>query len=375
MRLSPTWFAALVMGLGACRATEPAPLSPMDLVPECHQAIADTLDPEHLDAAAVVVDLLHKHDAVLLGEHHADVAEIDFLVSVLNQIERPTALAMELIPRAAQNALNRALMAETLTDRSWPGIVGHKYWPAPLHVAEYSRILDAVRAARARGVDIQIIGLAPQCRLPPGGDSQHRAQAIRCFKERDDRMLDRLREVRVDLPAHTILVSAGWRHVSATRLPSSPRAMGMDLPAHWSIQRILLAGTEQALEDGRSRATCGGAPAAIAEAAGRPVFLSASQPTWGLSSCVEVEGESMEPLDKSFDAVIGLPAGAAPTPWDRYTFARVPAEDRTAWARTRASLMAKSWPDGGPEALERWAAQDVAKTAARQAARVVDCSL
>ena len=186
-------------------------------------------------------------------------------------------------------------------------------------------------------------------------------------------MLDRLRQIRVDLPEHTILVSAGWRHVSATRLPDAPRAMGMDLPAHWSSQRLLLAGTEQTLPDGTVRATCGGAPAAIAEAAGGPIFLPSGPAPWTLSDCVDTGQPVTRRLAASFDGVIGLPAGPAPTAWDRYAFARVPAEDRTTWARTRSSLMNEPWPGGSPEELERWAAQDVAAVAALQARRTVGC--
>lgn len=375
MRLPQTWIVSLAGMLVGCGSSEPAPALDPATLPECHRTIAATLSAADLDAASKIIELLHTHDAVLLGEHHADVAEIDFLVSVLHKLERPTVLAMELLPHAAQADINRALVTETLSDQAWPGIVGFKYWPAPLHVAEYSRVLDAVRAARARGVDVQIVGLAPQCRLPPNPRPAQRDTAIRCFKERDDRMLDRLRQIRVDLPKHTILVSAGWRHVSATRLPGAPRAMGMDLPAHWSSARVLLAGTEQSAGEGQARATCSGAPAAIAEAVGRPVYLSASQPTWSLSTCVALEGESMRPLDASFDAVIGLPAGPPPTPWDRYTFARVPAEDRTAWTRTRTSLMAQSWPGGSPEELERWAAQDLAQVTAQQTGRSTGCDL
>ena len=192
----------------------PAPALDPATLPECHRTIASTLSAADLDAASKIIELLHTHDAVLLGEHH-DVAEIDFL-SVLHKLERPTVLAMS--PAACCPGRDQS-GARTETFHQWPGIVGFKYWPAPLHVAEYSRVLDAVRAARARGVDVQIVGLAPQCRLPPNPRPAQRDAAIRCFKERDDRMLDRLRQIRVDLPKHTILVSAGWRHVSATRLP------------------------------------------------------------------------------------------------------------------------------------------------------------
>jgi len=363
--------------MGACRTSEPTSAASFDPVslPECHRAVARTLEPAQLDAVSIVVGLLAANDVVMLGEHHSDVAEIDFLVSVIEALDKPTVLAMELLPRAAQADINQALVAETLSEQAWPSIVGAKYWPAPLHVAEYSRILDAVRAARTRGLDLQIIGLAPQCTLPSNPQPTDRNRAIRCFKERDARMLDRLRQVHVDLPAHAILVSAGWRHVSAKRLPDAPRAMGMDLPAHWSSQRLLLAGTEEALADGTVRATCGGTPASIAQAVGGPVFLPAGPTPWTLSDCVDTGSPVTRRLVAYFDGVIGLPAGPAPTPWDRYAFARVPAEDRTTWARTRNSLMNEPWPGGSPEELERWAAQDVAAIAAHQAQRTVGCPL
>ncbi len=377
MRMPRPWLWSLALTLGACRASEstPAPADAFDptAVPACHQAVARGLQPIHLDAVAVVVKLLASNDVVLLGEHHSDVAEIDFLVSVIDALDRPTVLAMELLPRAAQADINQALVAETLSEEAWPGIVGAKYWPAPLHVAEYSRILDAVRAARQRGIDVQISGLAPQCTLPSNPRRADRERAIRCFKERDDRMLDRLRHVHVDLPKHAILVSAGWRHVSATRLPGAPRAMGMDLPAHWSAQRLLLAGTEQTLADGTVRATCAGAPAAIAEVVGKPVFLPSEPTPWTLSDCVDTGEPVTRRFAGSFDGVIGLLAAPAPTPWDRYAFARVPAEDRTTWSRTRNSLMNEPWPSGSPEELERWASQDIAAVAAQQARRTVGC--
>ncbi len=369
------WILALAGT--ACRSMTSEPVVEPVSVPACHQEVAATLSPAGTHAADEVVRRLESHDVVLLGEHHGDVAEIDFLVSVLGKVKQPTVLAMELLPQAAQAAINTAIVAEALDPLSWPEVVGDKYWPAPLHVSEYVRVLEAVRDARKRGIDVQLVGLAPSCRLSEKTERKQRETAIRCFKERDARMLDRLRDLRVDMPKHAVLVSAGWRHVSAVQLPGAPRALGTDLPAHWTSQRILLAGTEQpqdpASETGPWRATCGGTPQVLAEAHGRPVLIDSTSTSWTLSECVDTGSMVSKSVAHAFDAVVGLPAGPAPTPWDRYAFAKVPAEDRTAWARTRSVLMDQDWPTGSPEDLELWAKQDTDQLARQQQGRVLAC--
>ena len=141
------WLCSLALTMGACRTSDPTPeaadaFDPAT-VPACHQAIARNLEPFQLDAVSVVVKLLTTNDAVLLGEHHSDVAEIDFLVSVIEALDQPTVLAMELLPRAAQADINQALVAETLSEQAWPSIVGAKYWPARSAHQKMSRLMES----------------------------------------------------------------------------------------------------------------------------------------------------------------------------------------------------------------------------------------
>jgi len=307
-----------------------------------------------------VVEAVHTHDVVLVGEHHGDVAEIDFLVDVLEAMDRPIVLAMELVPMGAD---------AKPTSATWPAIVGQRYWPAPLYFNEYVRIVDALEAARARGVDIRLAGLAPPCRLPPSPTDADRSVVLDCFRDRDDAMAGALRELRARHPDRPILVSAGWRHVSAVRLPNAPKPMGALLPAHWSVQRVLLAGTE-ARETGPV-ATCQGAPLFLADLGDKAVLHHTHPLKWTLAECVDTPSD--RPLSEAFDRLVGLPTAPPPTPWTADAFARIDPTDRAAWDRTHRSLMGKSGSVVGPDALAKLAAADAAELAAQQKARVTTC--
>jgi len=346
------------MGLIGCDL-QPTPPPGLDLsaTPACHQHGIPAVVLSEQDPARAIAAALQTHELVLLGEHHGDVAEIDFLIEVLGQIDRPTILAMELLP-------------QTVTDTApWSSIVGDKYWPAPLHISEYEGILAAVQAARDRGVDLQFAGLAPDCRLPERPTSTHRAAAIACFKERDAFMVERLHVLRRGHPTHAVLISAGWRHVTGVRLRGAAQTLGQLVPAHWSALRVLLAGTEARASG--AEATCQGTPRALAAAVGHPVLLDTTNTRWSLDHCLDTPTE--RPLSDAFDQVVGLPKGPAPTALDTAFFETIPATHRAAWTRTRQVLMNQNTPDSSPAQLAQWAAEDVSRLTGQLAAESIDC--
>lgn len=353
--------AALAMACGTPPVQAPTPTAPAPApiaphtVAACHRAAvpdAKTGVVDHLLAA------LRTHDLVAVGEHHGDVAQVDLLVELIQRLDRPTLLAMELVPRAAR------------FEDGWAAIVGDRYWPAPLHVEAYARVHTAVTAARARGIDVVWVGLAPDCRLPTEVTDTDRSAAIACFRSRDAAMLDALRTARADHSEHAVLLSAGWRHLAGARLTDGPKTLGTALPAHWSVLRVVLAGTE-ARETGPT-ATCGGTPQALAAAAGTPIWLDTTAVDWTLDHCLDTP--SSHPLADAFDVIVGLPEGLAPQAMPADFWARVPADDRAAWARTRRVLMDQATPDASPTALATWARGDVASLAEQQAAATTACA-
>ena len=297
--------------------------------------------------------------ALLVGEHHGQVAEIDLLVDVIAEQTQPVLVAMELLPASAQGELDGMLAADSFSEAAWLAIVGERYWPAPLHVREYVRVAEAAWKRSRDGVDVRLIGLAPDCRLGPLPDSR---TAIACFRDRDDAMLRVLREVRASHPQHRLVVSAGWRHLSAVRLPSAPKVMGESWPAHWPATRVLLTAPERAAEAGGWVSTCGAGPSALAEARNGPVVVDlAHESAAGLTlgGCVDLPKADTRSLSKAFDLLVALPPGAPPTPLDEDAFQLVDPSDRAAWVRTRRELMGQADAPTSPTAWASWAREDV----------------
>lgn len=342
----PAFFRALPLVLLTACASVSEPAIP---IAACHEPAAEALQ-QSMGPVQAIGERLRSGGVVLLGEHHGDVAEIDLLVSVIAALDQPVVLAMELVP--VQAPANPELS-------DWPDIVGDRYWPAPLYFSEYRRVLEALVAARARGVAVQLAGLAPDCRLPEAPSDAHRSEAIACFRGRDAFMAHRLQDLRMEHPGLPILVSAGWRHVSAVRLPGAEKPLGALLPAHWPVERILLAGTEDRAEG--AVATCMGGPLFFAGQAEAPVRFQAEALEWRLVDCVDTA--STRALSDAFDQVVGLPEAPAPTPWTAADFARVSAEDRAAWDRTHRVLMGRSEGAQEPGSLARLAADDAAELA------------
>ena len=331
--------------------------------PECPLAAAEAV------MAQSVPELLlakqHAGRALLIGEHHGQTAEIDLLATLIEEQAAPVLVAMELLPAAAQPQLDALLEADRFVEADWLAVVGKRYWPAPLHVQAYARVVAAARSARGKGVDVRLVGLAPDCRLGPMPTT---AAAMDCFRERDAAMLRTLRAARKAHPDHGLIVSAGWRHLSAVRLPSAPKVLGESWPAHWPATRVLLTAPERALPTGGWVSTCGAAPTSLANARQQAVAVDLSESSaqaLTLASCLDLPSADDRPLSKAFDLLVALPPGAAPQALGVDEFARIAPADRAAWARTYVELMGRSQPPQTPQEWASWASADVADLAAQ----------
>ncbi len=368
------WALALVACGGSAPPTEGPPGTPPEacLVPWIESAIA-TGDRA---ASSVAADLLSR-DVVLLGEHHGIVAEIDFLVAVMDAAVaqgRPFLLAMELVPAAANGLLSDVLQAPTLDAHAWVHVAAYRPWPAPLMGAEYARVFEAAHRAQKAGVLVAMAGLAPDCRVGANADA---AAAIQCYKGRDNAMNAHLKALREAHPGVPVLVSAGFRHVSALRLPESPEGLGMLLPAHWSVSRVLLSGPERADGETAWTATCGGILDAVAASVGGPArFRLDHGPTANLTlgGCVDLGRADARPVGRAFDTAIGLPAWTPLTPWTDADVAALPETAYQTWATTARSLM--DLPSAPTSAAEwrAWAEAEVARTNEMQPKPAAGCA-
>lgn len=332
--------------------------------PECPISAAEAVVPQPV--RELLLARQRAGHALLIGEHHGQVAEVDLLASLIMGQSTPVLVAMELLPAAAQPQLDALLAADRFSRSDYNGVVGKRYWPAPLHVEEYTRVAEAAWSVRnEKGVDVRLIGLAPDCRLGPMPDSK---AAMDCFRERDAAMLQTLRAARKDHPDHALIVSAGWRHLTAVRLPSAARVLGESWPAHWPATRVLLTAPERAVPNGGWVSTCGAGPTSLARARQAPVAIDLSLPSaqlLSLGGCVDLPSADDRPLGKAFDLLVALPPAAAPRAWTSDHFRQVAPADRAAWARTRMELMGQAEAPESPEEWARWASEDVAALTAQ----------
>ena len=347
--------------LGCSRGQETAPVALT-----CPTPLADAaLEGPIADRLTAYLD---SGQALLLGEHHGQVAEVALLLDLVGHLQMPTMVAMELLPASQQAELDALVSADTFSHKAWMGVVGDRYWPAPLHVSEYEDVARAVWSRRQDGVDVRLVGLAPDCRLPPSPSASDRSTALTCFGDRDASMLTILRGARATHPDHALVVSAGWRHVSKVRLPSAPKALGELWPRHWPATRVLLSAPERALDTGGWVSTCGSGPTELASAHRKPISIALSVPPGAalqLGDCVDLPKPDGRPLHEAFDLLVGLAKGTAPTPLDEDDFALVDPEDRAAWARTRTVLMGHDSAPSTPAGWAAWAHEDVSVLSAQ----------
>lgn len=342
---------SLLLATACAGASPPAPAPPVD--PPCDQLPVET------DVAKTLAARWAEGGVVAVGEHHGVVAQIDLVVAVIDALPQgagPLDFAWELWPGS---------VSVEGAEGSWPGwstVLAARYWPEPLHVAEYERVYNALVRAHQRGVAVSVVGLSPDCSVAPTPTGA--SDALACFSSRDDTMLKLLQQRRRDHSGRGLLLYAGWRHVGDARWPDAPEPLGRRLPPHWGVYRVLLSGPE-----GSRGRTCGGLADRLASRRESPVGVSTQHVAQTVPDCLDVGGPSL-PLSSVFDLLVGFSehsAATAYTGWDRLPQSTTAT---AAWNRLETTLMDRS-PTSD---WRRWATDKVDEQVALEPPNPSSCS-
>lgn len=306
----------------AC-ARDPAP-------PACIASEIAAIPPG--DAPATwAAGLLSTADMLVLGEFHGLVPQITFTAEVARHTQDPLDLAVEILPASRQAELDALVAASDRSPAAWARIIGGKYHPLPLTVAEYDLLVEVVAELRTKGRDIRLVGLAPPCSTLEQPD---RDAALNCLQTRDATMARAVLDA-VDR-GRKVLVLAGFAHADL----SNPAMLAGHLQAArpGRVASVLIDGPLLQPEggDGRWALACGGLFHLLeAEDPRQGLALPLDIPPYDRLDCLPGDPS----LARSYTGVVALPPGAGPTALPPEVFAALTDEDLTRWNRFAVELM------------------------------------
>lgn len=287
--------------------------------------------PPDAGAAAWVAGLYPDADVVLLGEFHGLVQQIELAAAVLALAPDPLDLAVEVLPASRQAELD-ALAAGGARDASaWARVIGGKYHPLPLTVAEYGRLSDAVAAQRRAGRDVRLIGLAPPCSIDEQGG---RDAAIDCLERRDALMAETL--LGSVTAGRRALALAGFAHVDLSRPETLAGRLAAARPGR--VASVLLDGPFAEVDQGAAwELSCDGLFRLLDDADPRAdLAVDLRAPAFA-----ELECDGARP-SRAYTGVVSLPPGATPTALPPEVFAAVSDADLARWNDFEQILMGQN---------------------------------